>query len=83
MQVKEFIKQDKDNADLIHIRNLEPIIGKTPIYVKDEFNYSISFSVNSNKLETILNNSLESEDVKDLIGKSKALFIIGVQIVTI
>ncbi len=83
MQVKEFIKQDKDNADLIHLRNLEPIIGKTPIYVKDDFNYSISFSVNSNKLETILNNSLESEDVKDLIEKSKALFIIGVQIVTI
>ncbi len=79
-QVLDFIRDDKDNADLVHLRNIvkEQLLEEK--IAKGEFHYSISFSVNSEDLKLILENSLKSIEVMKLISQSKVLFVIGVKI---
>ena len=82
-QILKFIKDNKDDADLIHLRNIIQEKLMEEKIDKKEFYYSIAFSINGKDTKEILENALNSMEVKTLLKKTKVFFLIGVKIASV
>lgn len=79
-QTLRFSKEGKDKIDAVHLEHFASKIAIENLE-KDKKGYAVAFSLNSKDYETILKNSLQNEDIKELSKRCDELYIIGVRVV--
>jgi hypothetical protein len=78
-QVCEFIDADKDKVDLVHLNHFASEVAVSRLTTDRERGFCLAFSVNSNDIDKILQNSLSNADVIRLSQESNSLYIIGIK----
>lgn len=78
-QVCEFIDDEKDLGDLVHLNYFSSEVAVDKLVSNRERGFCLAFSVNSHNLERILVNSLANSDVIRLSKEAIALYIIGIK----
>lgn len=78
-QVCEFIDDEKDLGDLVHLNYFASEVAVNKLVDDRERGFCLAFSVNSTDLEQILVNALANADVIRLSEEAIALYIIGIR----
>lgn len=78
-QVCEFIDDQKDLGDLVHLNNFASKVAIDKIVENRDRGFCIAFSVNSSNLEQTLVNALANSYVIRLSKEAIALYIIGIK----
>lgn len=77
-QVYRFVGEGKDKIDAIHLMHFGSSYAIENLQ-NGKRGFIVAFSINSSDHESILNNSLENQDIKKLTKCCDELFIIGVR----
>lgn len=77
-QINDFIKDEKDNAELITIAHF---VSEDALQSAGEGfkGYTAAFSLHCSNASTIFNNAIDSEDFKSLLN-NKEIYLIGVEV---
>lgn len=78
-QVCEFIDDEKDRIDLIHLNNFASKGAVDKLMNDQKRGFCLAFSVNSKNLDQILVNALANSDVIRLSKEAISLYIIGIR----
>lgn len=78
-QVCEFVDDEKDIGDLVHLNNFASQSAVTKLMNDRKRGFCLAFSVNSNNMEQILVNALANSDVIRLSKEAISLYIIGIR----
>lgn len=78
-QVCEFIDDEKDLGDLVHLNYFASEVAINKLIDDRERGFCLAFSVNSDDIEQILLNALANADVIRLSQEAIALYIIGIR----
>lgn len=78
-QVCEFIDDEKDLSDLVHLNYFASEIAVNKLVGNRERGFCLAFSVNSADIERILVNTLSNSDVIRLSKEVMSLYIIGIR----
>lgn len=76
-QAHGFINKGKHFRDRVHLVNLASIESVANLD-KDQFGVIVAFSINAQNPETVMQNAINSVSKSGLLGKAKAVYVVGV-----